>query len=183
MISQELQKKIDRAIRLLRQFDNPNEPIELSYSGGKDSDVILQLAKEAGIHYRAIYKSTTIDPPGTIKHAIENGAEVIRPQKTFFQLIEEHGMPSRVMRFCCGYLKEYKVLDKAIIGVRRAESVKRSKRYKEPTACRIFKNRGGKINTWSRFIRYLISRMMTFFSSFSIETSSCIRYTTEETEQ
>lgn len=71
MISEELQRKIDGSIKLLRavQKSRPNEIIDVSYSGGKDSDVILQLAKEAGINYEAIYKNTTIDPPGTIKHA------------------------------------------------------------------------------------------------------------------
>lgn len=80
MISKELQKKIDQAIRLLKAYDKPDEPVEIAYSGGKDSDVILQLAKEAGINFRAIYKNTTIDPPGTIKHAQEMGAEIRQPQ-------------------------------------------------------------------------------------------------------
>ena len=66
----ELQRKIDGSIRLLQaiQKAHPDDTIEVAYSGGKDSDVILQLAKEAGINYRAIYKNTTIDPPGTIAH-------------------------------------------------------------------------------------------------------------------
>lgn len=134
----ELQKKIDQAIRLLKAYDNADNPVEIAYSGGKDSDVILQLAKEAGIHYRAIYKNTTIDPPGTIKHVQEMGVEILQPKKTFFHLIEENGLPSRFSRFCCRYLKEYKVLDKCVMGVRREESVKRSERYKEPTECRFY---------------------------------------------
>lgn len=139
MIRPELQKKIDAAIKLLRIIgDNYEGEIEVAYSGGKDSDVILQLAKEAGIKYRAIYKNTTIDPPGTIAHVREMGVEVRQPKKRFFQLVEEKGLPSRFSRFCCEYLKEYKILDKAIIGVRREESTKRASRYKEPTQCRIY---------------------------------------------
>ena len=67
MITAELQRKIDGSIKLLRtiQKAHEGEQIEIAYSGGKDSDVILQLAKEAGINYRAIYKNTTIDPPGS----------------------------------------------------------------------------------------------------------------------
>ena len=66
MIRPELQKKIDRAVKLLRSIPlAEGEAVEVSYSGGKDSDVILQLVKESGIKYRAIYKNTTIDPPGT----------------------------------------------------------------------------------------------------------------------
>lgn len=110
--------------------------IEIAYSGGKDSDVILQLAKEAGIRYRAIYRNTTIDPPGTIAHVKRMGAEILRPKETFFQLVEKKGFPNRFSRFCCEKLKEYKVMDKCIMGVRKSESTKRNERYNEPTECR-----------------------------------------------
>lgn len=132
-----LQKKVDRAIRLLQSIPQDGD-IEVSYSGGKDSDVILELTKMAGIPYRAIYKSTTIDPPGTIAHAREMGAEVIHPKKTFFQLVSETGFPSRLSRFCCSILKEYKVCDRAILGIRRSESRNRAERYKEPERCRVY---------------------------------------------
>lgn len=138
MIDKDLQKKIDQSIKLLKVACK-GKKVELCYSGGKDSDVILQLAKEAEIDFVPIYKMTTIDPPGTIKHARENGCEIRRPEKTFFQLVREKGLPSRFMRFCCAYLKEYKIMDNAIIGVRRAESTKRAKIYKEPTQCRIYR--------------------------------------------
>ena len=114
------------------------QPLEVCYSGGKDSDVILHLTKKAGVKYRAIYKNTTIDPPYTIRHAQEVGAEIVRPKMNFRQIIEEKGMPSRFQRFCCSILKEYKILDYAIIGVRRSESTKRAERYKEPEMCRTY---------------------------------------------
>lgn len=138
MLSPELQKKVDRAIRLLQSITPPQgESIEIAYSGGKDSDVILRLAKEAGIKYRAIYKNTTIDPPGTIKHAKEMGAEIDNPQKTFIELIHKKGYPTRIARFCCEYLKERRNdgFSKTVIGVRKAESRQRNERYKEPTQC------------------------------------------------
>lgn len=138
-MNEQLQKKIDRAIRFLRSIPNSeSDPVELCYSGGKDSDVILQLAKEAGIHYRAIYKCTTIDPQGTVAHVKEMGVDVIKPRITFRNLIIKKGLPSRIRRFCCEELKEYKILDKQIVGVRRSESTTRAKRYKEPTRCRMY---------------------------------------------
>ena len=137
MIAPQLQKKIDGAIRLLQSVGKGYDgEIEVAYSGGKDSDVILQLAKEAGIRFRAIYRNTTIDPPGTIKHVRDMGAEVRQPEKPFFALIAKYGLPNRFNRFCCKYLKEYKVLDKCVMGVRKAESVRRKARYSEPTECR-----------------------------------------------
>lgn len=143
-MNEELNTKIKRAIRLLRSYDvfcKDKYVLELAYSGGKDSDVILQLAKEAGINFKPIYKMTTLDPPGTIKHVKEMGVEIIRPDMNFFQLVERKGLPSRRMRFCCEKLKEYPINEKVIMGVRAAESIKRNKIYKEPTSCRIVKSK------------------------------------------
>ena len=143
-MTERLQKKVDRAIRLLQSIPTEDGPIEVCYSGGKDSDVILELAKMAKINYRAIYKDTTIDQIGTHKHCREMGVEMVRPKKTFLQLVEERGMPSRFSRWCCGELKEYPILPRAIVGIRREESRKRMEIYKEPEMCRVYKNIKGK---------------------------------------
>lgn len=132
------EKKINSAIKLLRSIPTDGGPIEVSYSGGKDSDVILELAKMADIPFEAIYKQTSIDPPGTTKHALDNGVTIYHPKKTFFQLVAEKGSPSRFKRFCCEKLKEYKIYDRSIQGIRRAESPARAKRYKEPSFCRLY---------------------------------------------
>ena len=138
----ELEKKIEQAIRLLKFADVSAkikvQPVEIAYSGGKDSDVILELAKMSGIEYRAIYKATTLDPPHTIAHARSKGVEVIFPKKKFADIIEKNGLPTDKHRCCCKYFKEYKVLDVVVMGVRRSESIKRRKRYKEPTECRVY---------------------------------------------
>ena len=139
MMNIHLQKKVSQAVKLLQVcYKAAGEPLEIAYSGGKDSDVILELAKMCGIEYRAIYKNTTIDPPGTIKHAMENEVEIRRPKESFFSLMKKKGYPNRYMRFCCGILKEYKILDNCVMGIRRCESTKRSKRYTEPTECRMY---------------------------------------------
>lgn len=134
------ERKVARSIRLLQSIPQDG-PVEVSYSGGKDSDVILELAKMAGIEYRAIYKNTTIDPPGTIRHCREKGVEVVHPKESFMQLVAKKGYPSRYSRFCCEVLKEYKILDRAIQGIRRSESIKRRDRYKEPEICRVYSNK------------------------------------------
>ena len=135
----ELQIKIERAVRLLQSVaPTDGSPVEVAYSGGKDSDVILELTKMAGIPYRAIYKNTTIDPPGTIAHAKAMGAEVVRPKRPFFELVANFGFPNRNYRFCCSELKEYKVLNKAVMGIRKCESTKRNEQYNEPTQCKLY---------------------------------------------
>lgn len=126
-----LDRKIDAAIKLLQSIPTDDGPIEVCYSGGKDSDVILELAKMAGINYRAIYKNTTIDPRGTLQHVREMGVEIVQPKENFLSIVRRKGMPSRFSRFCCEILKEYAILPRAVLGTRRDESRKRAERYKE----------------------------------------------------
>ena len=133
-----LDRKIDAAIKLLQSIPTDEGTIEVCYSGGKDSDVILELAKMAGINYRAIYKNTTIDPRGTMQHVREMGVEVVQPKENFLNLVRRKGMPSRFVRFCCEILKEYPILPRAVLGIRRNESRKRAERYKEPELCRVY---------------------------------------------
>ena len=146
-MNKELDKKVVQAVKLLQVcYKAAREPLELAYSGGKDSDVILELAKMSGIEYRAIYKNTTIDPPGTIKHVKENGVEIRRPKDSFFSMMSKRGYPNRYKRFCCSVLKEYKILDNSVMGIRKCESTKRAKRYTEPTACRIYGSKKNHVN-------------------------------------
>jgi len=137
LVADDYPRKVERAINLLRNIPQDTE-IELSYSGGKDSDVILELAKMAEIPFRAIYKNTTIDPPGTIKHCKSKGVEIVHPKISFLTLIEKKGMPTRRARFCCSELKEYKILDRAIQGIRKCEGAARAARYHEPEICRVY---------------------------------------------
>lgn len=143
--------------------------VELSYSGGKDSDVILALAKMAGINFRAIYKNTTIDPPGTIAHCKENGVEIVRPKQTFFELIQQKGFPTRRARFCCEKLKEYKILDNSIQGIRRSESSKRAELYKEPVICRIYGSKKNHVNVFLPILEWTNKDVYDFINHFGIQ--------------
>lgn len=104
----DLQKKIEKAIKLLQTTTKNRGVVELAYSGGKDSDVCLELCKMAGINFRAIYKCTTIDPSGTIAHAKSKGVEIVKPKMTMREILQKSGFPTRRKRFCCRILKEYK---------------------------------------------------------------------------
>jgi phosphoadenosine phosphosulfate reductase len=122
--------KVKTAIDRLKMFE-PEDGYHLAYSGGKDSDVILALAKMAGVKFQAVYNLTTVDPPELV-HYVKTHPEVIisRPKKTMWQLIVENGGPPlRQMRYCCRILKERSGSGKInVTGVRRQESFKRSGR-------------------------------------------------------
>lgn len=130
-----MNKKEQQAIDFLRSMER-DDLLSLGFSGGKDSVVILDLAERAGIKYNAIYANTTVDPPGTISFIKRHYPQVriIHPEKSFFQLVEEKGLPSRLRRFCCERLKErYGIGKRSIEGMRAAES--RNRKDYEPEQC------------------------------------------------
>lgn len=163
-----LDRKIEFAINLLKSIPTDDGPIEVCYSGGKDSDVILELAKMSGINYRAIYKNTTIDPRGTIQHVREMGVEVVQPKENFLNIIRRKGMPSRFNRFCCEILKEYAILPRAVLGIRRDESRKRAERYKEPEQCRVYSG-GNKVRQYLPILEWTNDDVKEFIEQRKIK--------------
>lgn len=117
-----------------RLFDMP---LVVQYSGGKDSDVILQLAKESGVPFRVTHNLTTADPPDNVYYIRrvfsalrEEGIDAVinLPKRSLWKIMRETlVIPSRLMRVCCSELKERKMPDAPYIvtGVRWAESVGR----------------------------------------------------------
>ena len=117
-----------------RLFDMP---LVVRYSGGKDSDVILQLAKESGVPFRVTHNLTTADPPDNVYYIRrvfaalrEEGIDcrINVPRRSLWRIMRETlVIPSRIMRVCCRELKERKMPDAPYIvtGVRWAESAGR----------------------------------------------------------
>ena len=80
---------------------------------------------------------TTIDPPEVLRFIREQYPDVIwdkpvykKERTNFYELVSLKGLPNRQVRWCCSILKEAsgKKGETTILGVRRAESLKRSKR-------------------------------------------------------
>jgi phosphoadenosine phosphosulfate reductase len=144
--------KPDNSIDLLQEF----EPMALQldpdgyyvlYSGGKDSEAALEVAKQAKVRFSAHYQITGIDPPEVTVHIKETRkrleAEGIKLymhppdiftsgpykglKKNMWRLIVTKMFPpTRICRYCCDHLKERGGKGKlCVTGVRWEESPRR----------------------------------------------------------
>ncbi len=123
-----LHDKIITAKKLMREYEPPEGYI-LAFSGGKDSVVLLDLAKRAGVKFQAQYLITTIEHPETLEF-VSTFPEVImiEPRQSIFELIERKGFPPlRKYRYCTTELKVKTDPDRMkLIGIRAGESRKRA---------------------------------------------------------
>ena len=142
-------KKINKAVEKLKTASKLsetyyNKPLVITYSGGKDSDVLLNLALNSGINFKVVNSHTTLDAPQTVYHIrqvkkeLENNNiefEIKKPRLndkpvTMWELIKKYDFPpTRLHRYCCKVLKETSIPNSLIaLGVRAEESTQRKNR-------------------------------------------------------
>ena len=137
-------EKIDHSIEIIRlsaQISHQyyNAPLIITYSGGKDSDVLADLAVKSGAEVEFINSHTTIDAPETVYHIRQKfsnlrkqgyRATIHMPKTTMWKLIEKKRLPpTRLIRYCCDELKESSNPNRYIAtGIRKDESRQRSTR-------------------------------------------------------
>ena len=152
MISDKLQEKINKSYEVLKlggviSKTYYHAPLVLTYSGGKDSDVMLQLALECmqPDEFEVQNSHTTLDAPQTVYHIREvfkeleakgvkttiwNKPTKNQDQTTIWDLmVKTKYPPTRFARYCCEKLKENASPNRMIAtGVRAAESRNRKGR-------------------------------------------------------
>lgn len=145
-----LNEKIKEAIDTLKlaaemSLHYYDKPLIITYSGGKDSDVMLDIAKKClkPGEFEVLNSHTTVDAPETVYHIREVFKELesqgihteIRfpyykgKRTSMWRLIVDKGIvPTRKIRYCCQILKETSTPRRMVcVGVRESESVKKGK--------------------------------------------------------
>jgi phosphoadenosine phosphosulfate reductase len=133
-------------LALSRIYEYLDKNVAVSFSGGKDSLVVLDLAIRAGIN-RVVFANTSIEFDETLEYvnAVEDfygiKIDVVKAPVTFLGMIDTVDLPSRRFRWCCevfkfGPLGKY-AIDKQLYGfftgLRHDESRRRKKYDVEDT--------------------------------------------------
>ena len=132
-----LSDKIQHSIEVLRkgeelalQYDQKG--YLLAFSGGKDSQCLYHIAKMADVKFEPFFSPTTVDPPEVIRFIKKKYPDVvfIHPKKSIYEVAKERGvLPTMTRRWCCAEFKEIHGSNRVVLlGIRREESQKRSKR-------------------------------------------------------
>lgn len=143
----DLEKKAIERIKIASEMSlhHYGKPLLCTYSGGKDSDVLLELFRRSGVPYEVRHSHTTVDAPPTVYHVrqvfktveargiqcnIDYHVQSNGKRITMWDLIVQKRIPpTRQCRYCCDVLKENGGKNRYIAtGVRWAESHYRSER-------------------------------------------------------
>ena len=127
--------KVALALERIKTFCPP-EGYYVAYSGGKDSDTILDLVRRSGVKYDAHFMRA-MEPPEVVYHVrTQKDVEMHMPEVSYWSLLAgstypSHGLmpPTRIVRWCCEHLKENGGNGRVVVtGIRWAESARRAKR-------------------------------------------------------
>lgn len=122
---------VANSIAIIKEHE-PEDGYYVCFSGGKDSIVMLDLIRKAGVNYDVHMNLTSVDPPELLKFIRRYYPEcqMRRPKMSMFQLIlKKQILPTRRIAFCCDILKEQGGNGRTIVvGVRKEESFARRNR-------------------------------------------------------
>ncbi|NPA23433.1 MAG: phosphoadenosine phosphosulfate reductase family protein [Crenarchaeota archaeon] len=103
-------EKARRTIRRALEKFSSKRPV-VSYSGGKDSLVVLDLVEETCRDYSILFNDTLLELPDTYVNVFEacsrygGDLHIARARTSFYNIVKTMLLPSRDFRYCCKMLK------------------------------------------------------------------------------
>ena len=133
-----LDEKVRCSVDLIRKSEkmalrlDPENGFYNTFSGGKDSQVLYHLVKMAGVKAETHMSLTSVNPPEVIRFVKTQYPDVVfaKPRMSIYEMAKKkHILPTRTLRWCCAEFKETGGAGKVtLIGIRKEESARRSKR-------------------------------------------------------
>ena len=90
-----LDLKIEKTkLRIREWYEHYNGEVYISFSGGKDSTVLLDIVRNMYPDVEAVFSNTGLEFPEIVKFVKTfDNVTIIKPEKTFKRVIEEKGYP------------------------------------------------------------------------------------------
>ncbi|MGL5690801.1 MAG: phosphoadenosine phosphosulfate reductase family protein [Bacteroidales bacterium] len=133
-----LYQKIDHAVGVIEQFYNATDgKMYISFSGGKDSTVLLHLVRMIYPSTKAMYIKSGNDYPEMHKFVNKfNNVDIVRPTKTMKHIIHKYGFPlvSKEMAmyiYDAKHTKSEKMLNLRLHGIRNGVKTRQGCIYKK----------------------------------------------------
>lgn len=150
--------KLKHSIELLRKAEklalryDPENGFFNTFSGGKDSQAMYHVVEMAGVKHQTHMNFTSVDPPQVVRFVKTHYPDVIRhaPKWSIYTRAVQRGiLPSMRIRWCCADFKEQAGAGKVtLIGIRKEESVRRSKRHEVEVSNRQFSGNLDEFAVW-----------------------------------
>ncbi|MDR2854633.1 MAG: aminotransferase class V-fold PLP-dependent enzyme [Methanomicrobiales archaeon] len=88
----------------IKQHAKNRPAVNVSFSGGKDSTAVLELARKAGVT-SAFFIDTGLEFPETLEFVAKQGVTMVPPGGDFWSAVQKAGPPAKDNRWCCKLLK------------------------------------------------------------------------------
>lgn len=182
----DLRNKIQHSVELIRKaekialiYDKENGFYN-TFSGGKDSQALYYIVKMSGVKFKTHINFTSVDPAEVVRFVKTEYPSVIRhkPQMSIYDIAITKGLlPTGRKRWCCSIYKEVGGAGKVtLIGIRREESIRRSKRKEVELRSKKFSGNIDEFKEWSNEqIEHKKKRTLKNQDEFSVKTDNEIR--------
>ena len=139
-----------KALPLALKYDEKG--FFVGFSGGKDSQALYHMMRLCDVPMHVYFSPTSLDPPEVIRFIRKYYPEVefVKIHENIYDVFKQMKvLPTMKIRWCCAHFKERGGKGKVVCtGVRKAESVRRSKRNEIEVSGRKFSGHMDEFEDW-----------------------------------
>lgn len=139
-----------KALPLALKYDEKG--FFVGFSGGKDSQALYHMMRLCDVPMHVYFSPTSVDPPEVIRFIRKYYPEVefVKIHENIYDVFKQMKvLPTMKIRWCCAHFKERGGEGKVVCtGVRKAESVRRSKRNEIEVSGRKFSGYMDEFEDW-----------------------------------